>query len=282
MRVDARMPHASGLSRHLIVKSAALLFALVACPGQAVAEWQYWIGIHDFEVPDVSSHTYGIAGGASFDERPGGDWHYFGDLDLFWDHDKDHLDPDHIPIWWQAHIGTDGQLLKFSRQFHLDWTADLNTRANTVSSIERQFSALPALALRYDGENVEASLKGGVGYWFLEIDDDAPRERGYDRDDLRNTTFAESLGGHVGFNLGKSFKLVGRAQEWWDGSTWLYTHYAGEVHFALDHRDEHSEIVLDAEVNEYNLDMYNKPGQIPVLPWNDDLLIRLFFVTKWK
>lgn len=94
----------------------------------------------------------------------------------------------------------------------LGWTADLNTRVNTVSFIERQIQALPALLATYKSEAVQASARAGVGYFFLEIDDDVSKERGYVRDDLRNTTFTESLGTDAAIGLAAAWKLVGRAQ----------------------------------------------------------------------
>ena len=36
---------------------------------------------------------------------------------------------------------------------------------------------------------------------------------------------------------------------------------------------------LDA--SQYNLDPYNRPNLPPVLRWNNDLMIRLAFETKW-
>ncbi len=35
------------------------------------------------------------------------------------------------------------------------------------------------------------------------------------------------------------------------------------------------ELSLSAEANEYNLDVYSHPGALPILPWDDDLMIRL-------
>jgi len=256
------------------------LLTLTAGTGHAT-DWRYLIGIHDFVVDDVDSHTYGIAAGLSGDKRTGTGRHFFGDLDVFWDHDQDHLDPDHIPIWWQLHMGSDGELWKFSPGFHVDWTADFNTRTNTVSSVERQIEVLPALAARFDSDALHASIKAGFGYWFLEIDDDAPKERGYVRDDLRNTTFAESLAADGSFKVGTSLKLVGRAKAWWDNDEWLETQYVGEARLAVDRGMGRSEIVLDAEVHEYNLEIYNKPGLSPIVPWDDDVLIRVSFVTAW-
>jgi len=266
--------------RYWIARVAiALLF--IAGHATAAPDWRYSIGVHDIIVDDVDSHTYGIAAGLLVEERTEAGWHLFGDFDVFWDHDQDHLDPDHIPIWWQVHVGTDGELWKPSPKFHLDWTIDADTRANTVSSVERQITALPALAARFDSDTFRASLQAGAGYWFLEIDDDAPKERGYVRDDLRNTTFAESAAADATIHVGKSFKVVGRALGWWDGSEWLYSRYVGEAHLSLDGPGDRSEIVLAAEVNEYNFDLYNRPGLVPILPWDDDVLIKISFVSVW-
>jgi hypothetical protein len=266
-------------ARQAVFAISLVLFTFMAT-GHA-AEWKYWIGIHDFVVGDVNSHTYGIGAGMYTDERTESGTHLFGNFDVCWDHDQDHLDSDHIPIWWRLYAGSDGELWKLSSAAHVDWTADISTRINTVSSIERQIEVLPALAARFDGDTLQASLKAGVGYLFLEIDDDAPKERGYGRETLRNTTFAGSLAADGSVRLGQSVRLVGRAQTWWDGDEWLHTQYAGELHVSADRWIEHSEIIVDAEVNEYNLDPYNVPGAVPVLPWDDDLMIRVFFVKPW-
>ena len=81
---------------------AALLLASAASAGVAAeADWRYAIGVHDFAVPDVDSHTYGLNGSVSLDKRTDSGRHLFGSFDLFLDRDKDHLDTDHIPLGWQ-------------------------------------------------------------------------------------------------------------------------------------------------------------------------------------
>ena len=42
-----------------------------------------------------------------------------------------------------------------------------------------------------------------------------------------------------------------------------------------------SEMVLAAEANEYNLDAYRTDEPLPILGWDNDLLIQLYFVTSW-
>src|SRR6187431_3760676 len=111
-------------------RAFAILLAVIA-PGAAEADdWRYWLGVHDFSVSDVDSHTYGVFGGMSVDKLTQAGRHLVGSVDLFADRDKDDLDPDHIPIRWDVHLGTDGKFWQ-NDQAHLGWTADINTRMNT-------------------------------------------------------------------------------------------------------------------------------------------------------
>lgn len=265
--------------------SFAFLTLLPPASEAETVDWRYSMGLHDLAVPDVSSDTFGIDASASVDKRTDSGRHYFGSFDLLVDHDQDHLDSDHIPIWWMLHLGADGNWLELGRDGYVGWTADLNTRMNTASSIERQIKALPAVVLGYGGDTVQASVKAGVGYFFQEIDDDAPKERGFDRTGMRYTTVAESYGATASARLGSEWKLAGVAQEWVEGGDWLETEYSAELHVDASRwlKARGSELVLSAEVHEYNLDLYPRSadGSLPVLGWNDDLLIRLSYSVPW-
>lgn len=260
---------------------AAFAITGVAGAGEA-ADWQYWFGVHDFAVPDVDSHTYGVDGGVSVDERTSAGRHLFGSFDLFVDHDKDDLDPDHIPIWWKVHAGSDGDFWKPSAQTHLGWTADVNTRMNTVSSVEREITAFPALVAGYDGDVLRTSLRAGAGWFFLEIDDDVPKTRGYDRSDFRNSTVAYELAADAAIRIGASWTVSGEALEWWDSHEWLQTQYKAALQVETGHWIRDGKLVLSAEFNEYNLDVYNHPGALPILPWDDDLFIRVSLIKAWR
>jgi hypothetical protein len=207
--------------------------------------------------------------------------HVVGSLDLFYDHDHDHLDPDHIPIRWDVHLGTDKEFWQGSR-FHLGWTADVNTRMNTVSSIEREITALPAIVGWYEGDYFRTSLKTGAGWFFLEIDDDAPRLRGYDREGLRNSTLGYTAAVDATIKIGSCCKIYGLAQEWRDSHVWLQTQFEAAFLVDINSLTKGGEILLSADAYEYNLDPYQRPDlAVPVLGWNNDLLVRLSFKTKW-
>ncbi len=257
------------------------LVALIACTNASeAADWRYAIGIHDIVVPDVDSQTYGLDISASFDEQTRSDRHWDGSVDLFLDRDKDHLDPDHIPVWWQVHLGTDADLWRAGKVY-VGWAADINTRMNTVSSVERQITALPKLIAGFDGTRVRTSLRAGAGWFFLEIDDDVPKTRGYDRDDFRNSEFACTLIADGAIRLGTSWTLSGQAQQWWDTHQWLQTTFKAAVRMDASDSRPGSGFELSADYNHYNLDVYARPDLLPILPWDDDLVVRLSFSTHW-
>jgi hypothetical protein len=259
---------------------AVLLLAIVGVAD--AADWRYSVGVHDFDVPDAHSHTYGINGSVSVDERTESGRHEFAELVMFLDHDQDDLDPDHIPIWWEAHAGADADLWR-GGSTHIGWTANADARANTVSSVERRITLLPAVVAGYDGGVLQGSMQAGAGWFFLEIDDDVPKTRGYDRDDFRNSELGYSAAADLSLRLGASWKVSGRAQEWWDSDDWLQTEYVVALRMSVGHEhSQSSEFVLSADFNEYNLDVYARPDVVqPILPWDDDVMIRLSFDTSW-
>jgi len=253
-----------------------LVLMVVACTVEA-AEWQYSLGLHDMAVPDVSSHTFGIVGHADVSGVTSGGTELFGSFDLFVDHDKDKLDPDHIPIWWHTDLVANRKFWRGSRAMFMGWEVGSYSRMNTVSAIEREIHILPALVGGVDGEAFQASLMGGVGYHFLEFDDDAPRLRGYDRDSLRRTTSAGSLAADTAFRIGEAWEVFAHAEEWWDGTEWIQSRLLAGVHFTADRSSKGHDVTLVAELNSYNLDRFSTPGELPILAWDEDLTIRLNF-----
>ena len=246
----------------------------------AAGDWHYSVGVHDFTVPEVDSDTFGINGRMTMDRTGDSGRHYFGTLDVLVDRDKDHLDPDHIPVWWELYAGTDGKFWE-SGHAHAGWIVDVDTRANTASSVERRILALPALVGAYDGEQWRGSAKAGAGWFFLEIDDDVPKTRGYVRDDLRNSRLAYSVAAEATVRMGGSWSISGSAQEWLDSHQWLQTEFTAAVRFATDRLHKGSALVFDADYNTYNLDVYQGSGLPPILPWDHDLMFRVMLDDTW-
>lgn len=247
---------------------------------------RYQVGVHDMWVPDVESHTFGVNVTAAYERTLPSGTHLSLDGDVFLDFDQDHLDPDHIPVWWQLHFGLAGPIMESATPgaWHLSWVADGNTRVNTVSSIEREIRAVAGI--EYGGNLGPLYLAGrlGGGYFFLEIDDDVPIPRGYAREDLRNTTWVFSPALEAKWTVSPTFKLLGRAQEWHDGDTWLETKYFTALDWDISKTVPGAVLELSAEFTQYNMAVYHPagspPGYLPVVPWDDDRLFKLSF-NKW-
>jgi hypothetical protein len=116
-----------------------------------------------------------------------------------------------------------------------------------------------------------------IGYHFLEIDDDAPRLRGYDRTNLRETTSAGALAADVTFRIGESWEIFGHGEEWRDSDDWIQTRYATGFRVATERWGKDSQVAFSVERNEYNLDRYSTLGLPAVLGWDDDLMFKLDF-----
>jgi hypothetical protein len=255
---------------------AALVIALA--PGVAeAAQWQYSLGLHDMVVSDVDSSTLGVGGHAEVDETTAADRRRYASFDVYVDHDEDHLDPDHIPVWWETNLGIEDELWEGARNMFVGWRVELDTRMNTVSSIERQVHLLPALEAGFAGDSARASVKTGIGYNFLEIDDDAPRLRGYDRTSLRQTTSAGAVAADAKFRIGKAWEAFVHGEEWRDSDDWIQTQYVVGFRVATDALSKGSQLAFSVESNEYNLDRYSTPGLPVVLGWDDDLMLKLDF-----
>jgi len=249
---------------------------LASCTAQA-ADWTYVLGQHSMVVRDVSSSTYGLTGHAEVDDVTPKGRHRFGSFDVYLDNDEDHLDPDHIPVWWQTDLGIDAKFFQGSRKMFVGWAVTQDTRMNTVSSIERQIHLLPAVEAGFAGDAVRAAVKTGIGYNFIEIDDDAPRLRGYDRTNLRQTTSAGAVAADLTFRAGSSWQVFGHGEEWRDADDWIQTQFATGFRVATNGLAKGSQIAFSAEYNEYNLERWQLPGLPTVLGWDDDLMYRLDF-----
>lgn len=270
---------------YLFIAAIGLLGAGFTTQVQA-ADWRIAFGAHDTIVDQADSHTFGVHGGFSFEHQTQSDLTWTGEIDIFIDHDKDKLDPDHIPIWFKSAFSVEGNLYRFSEVMNLQWQVTLEGKRNTVSSIEKQAKLFPGIVARYKNEQVYAGLELAAGYYMLEIDDDVPRLRGYDREDFQNQTGAYSVALDTGLPLGDAFDIYAKAQTWNDGSDWLENKVAGVLRYHSDGLIEGSEINLSVEHSEYNLDPYDNrektsPDYLPILPWDRDTLVRIYVDMPW-
>jgi hypothetical protein len=258
------------------------LFTLLALQAQAL-EWKFAYGIHDFVVPEVDSHTLGINThiGTSYQGKSGLVFDF--SLDLFLDHDVDDLDPDHIPVWWMSGIHTGNKFAQPSPGTTLSWEVDLFGMRNTVSCIEKQYKVFPGVRADFGAGAARLSLLAAAGYYFMEIDDDTPRTRGYDRGDFDHGEPAVSLMAETTLPLGKNCQLIAGYQIWAESSAWLQQQGRLSLGFPMN---VNSELVIGVEYNQYNLSVYDKepttsPTYQSILPWDADMLVRVSYRKNW-
>jgi len=266
---------------------ACIIFLVATLVGRGAdgIEWRYGFGIQDMFVPQADSQTWGVNVYFSAEQTLPSGIHWLAWSETMLDHDKDHLDPDHIPVWWRVRAEIDGPIARLSDSWQFSWVADLDTRANTVSSVEREMKAMPGLALGYKSGGFSAGLKAAAGWFFLEIDDDVAKEYGYGRDDFRNNEFAGTLAAEAAIELTPGWKLLASAQGWASSDTWLEVRYLGELRYAPSHWKKGGAVTLSVELNQINLDVY-VPSALtapypPILPWDHDCLVKLSYSTRW-
>jgi hypothetical protein len=100
---------------------------------------KYGFGVQNMTTPDVDSNTFGVNAFAEIKGRLPSGIMLELDATLFLDFDQDHLDPHHTPLWLQAHFGVAKEIWqsKTPEVWHISWIGDVDNRANTTSSIER-------------------------------------------------------------------------------------------------------------------------------------------------
>ncbi|WP_217696671.1 hypothetical protein [Photobacterium proteolyticum] len=251
------------------------------------------LGGHDFIVEQADSHTFGVGIGVLASYETSTDILLSGRVNTYVDVDNDELDPDHIPVWFQSEFLVNGELTELSDRAAIDWFVGLDDRRNTVSSVEKQHKLMPGIDIGWSSPVYDAGVKASAGYYFLEIDDDVPRTRGYDRGGLRNETSAGSLQLYAGIELGSSVNLYAFAQQWHDGDDWLENKFVMTFAYNANHWlkggwFEGGQLVLDIEHTEYNLAPYDNrladdPDYLPVLPWDNDTFVSVHidFPLSW-
>jgi len=252
------------------------------------ADWKMNIGAHDFVVAQENSHTFGAGIGFFVTHTTNNDILLTANFDTFLDIDMDELDEDHIPIWFKSKLLAKGLITALSKNTSVNWLMTFDSKTNTVSSVEQQFKLMPGINLEYNSRPFSIGSAFLAGYYFLEIDDDVPKQRGYSRHDLQNKSAAISLSADMRFALGENLQMRASAQQWHDGDIWLENQYTLSLSYNANSWIKDSKIIISAEHSKYNLDHYdnqpqNAPDYQPILAWDNDTMIRAYinFPLDW-
>jgi len=257
-------------------------------------------GFHDMFVSNITpsslyggstSHALGVNTGFFIEHRMDNDVVLGGSEEIYFDHDVDHLDPDHIPIWFKFNIYADGPLIRMTDSFNFMWHLNFQNKQNTTSGIEREIKNMYGLGLDYSPSSFHLAFNAYAGFFYLEIDDDAPilysanQTPTYKRNDLGHGTSSVSFKLESSWNMTKNFTILGHVQNWTGtgvGSDWLENEYAAEINYATDGWIKRSKLHLSATHTQYNIKTYYRGDvSIAVLPWDNDTLVRAYMSIAW-
>lgn len=235
---------------------------------------EYSYGVHDFIV-DNEYHTLGINAGIYMNQTSQNGMNHSGYFEALVDYDKEELDPDHIPVWFRANYELDKVLFQINENFDIKGVFDFDWKMNTVSSIEQNLKSGLGLGFDYHASSISFGLKVLGGTYYLELDDDVPEENGYNRDELGGDfqgayAFAANIGNQFTEDLFAQIEY----SEWHDNDEWLEKYLAFKIKYDTTLWNKDASIQFSLENTEYNLSSYEK-DDVPILPWNDDMLVKL-------
>ena len=248
------------------------------------------VGVHDFVVSDIvndtpkddissgTSHTLGLNIGVIAKHKTPSDINILAKAEAFWDNDKDHLDPDHIPVWFALLFDIDGDLYKINDNHLFRWYEIFDTKQNTVSCIERQVREHIGVGYEYSKDKLKFDLNAYLGFYYIEFDDDTPIARGYTRQDTDDGESSNVFEIKLAYNFTKNFSLSGYAKHYSanTGMENLETDYELlAVYKNAPFLAENSRLNLEIKHAKYDIDRFfrNPPG-IPIVPFDNDTLIQ--------
>ncbi|KKD01078.1 hypothetical protein [Photobacterium halotolerans] len=267
------------IGRRVGVTWAVLAFVLVwiAAPSTRAA-WQSAAsaGFHDTRVSEAESDTLGVNLGLRLSYT--GAEHLAGQTGVIahYDHDIDHLDPDHDPFWFMASGSLSQPMIRLGHSgVTIGWRTDVSWLQNTVFGLEETLQAQLGIGLDYQRQADAVGLALGGGYYGLEWDDDVPEARGYSREALKRSS--DALVWKLFFQRSVKTELCwdGYWQQWRDQDDWLENQLFLAIHYPVNHSVMDS-LNVSVSYTRYNLAPYRLQGKAPILPWDENLLFRLY------
>ena len=233
-------------------------------------------GVRDFYIPDDKTHTIGFDLG--LDANGVGRYEIVqkAHLEAAAEYDKHEHDSDHIPVLFSGTYKAEKPLLRFGYDFYFIGKFDIDWRMNTVTGIEQSFNTAINGGIRYEKNGFSAQIDLFGGCYYLEIDDDTPREFGYTRSELKRGlkgaygTWAEISYKKNGFSALVSYRA------WREKSFWTERYTTFELE---KEQTNGKKVGLRIKNTIYNLDPLNI-APYPILPWNNDIVFLLYLKQR--
>jgi hypothetical protein len=273
----------------------SLLVSLLLLSSSASAlEWGMSTGVQDFVVQDIvnddpndgisagDSHTLGVSIGMYLNHTNKYGVDFFARGEAFVDYDTDHLDPDHIPIWFKFAVGANGSMIKLNENSSFKWYVVLDNKQNTVSCIEREIHQYYGLGYELQSGGFTLDLNAYLGFYYIELDDDTPVNRGYTRAQTDDGEASHLLEATISYEFNKSWFIKGTFKNYRANakSQKLESDYIALLSYKSDWWGQGSSLNLNVEYNNYDFSrftLYNADtlGR-PIVPFDNDMLIQAY------
>ncbi len=270
-----------------LVLSSILLSSIVSA-----VDFEASVGVHDFMVTDIkndvaadgissgTSHTLGVNAAIYVKHQTKNDIKFLAKAEAFLDRDKDHLDPDHIPIWFDFLLDINGPIYTINENNSFKWYILMDNRQNTVSCIEREVRQHFGAGYEYKNGGFSVDFNAYAGFYYIEIDDDTPGARDYSRQDTDDGEASNVLEVEAQYDFNKNWSLYANVKR-----------YAANT--GMENLEDNVEALLTYKGNEflsdgatlnfkvkyvqYNFDrFYRSDIGVPILPFDNDTLIQAY------
>ncbi len=261
------------------------------------ATFETSVGVHDFIVSDIktdgvpahikdgTSHTLGLNVGFWVKHTTPSHINILAKAEAFLDNDKDELDKDHLPIWFDFLLDIDGPVHTVDEHNAFKWYIYLDNKQNTVSCIEREVRQHVGIGYTYTNKGFSTSINGYLGFYYIEIDDDTPSDRGYTRsqtDDGEASNVFEIEAKYI-FN-----------DHWWIYAN--FKHFAANtgaevlednanLHIVYEKAGfltEGTSLNLKVKYVKYNLERFQEEHTLSILPWDNETLLQAYVTIPLK
>jgi len=246
-------------------------------------------GVHDFVVQDIhddgflgtlpsgTSHAVGVNLGVYVEHNTSKDTHIFAKAEAFLDRDKDHLDPDHYPVWFDFLVRIDAKAYSFEHSY-IAWYIYMDNRQNTLSCIEREVRQQIGIGWVYDKDDFSIALNGYGGFYYIELDDDTPVARGYNRQELDDGEAANAWEIVVKYKVSKQWDFSLQKRDYFanNGFESLEQNFEFLLNYHVKENsffNKNSALHLKIRHVKYDFTRFNQHA-VDILPWDNDTLIQ--------
>jgi len=275
-------------------KVAALSsLAILLLPASLSAlEYELSLGAHDLVVQNIvndiaadgieagTSHTLGVNSALYVKHTTANNIKILAKAEVFLDYDRDHLDPDHIPVWFDFLIDVHGPLYTINESNLLQWYIVMDNRQNTVSCIEREVRQHIGLGYQSTLSKLVVGTNLYTGFYYIEMDDDTPVARGYTR---QNTDDGEAslvleLSAQYDFTKDLSLSLNAKKYVATGGFETLEDNLEALVTYKnISMFGDATALHFKAKYIKYDLERFYLPSVgVPILPFDNDMLIQTY------